>query len=432
MLVVLAKFCTAHQLGEFALALAVSAPVFLLGNLQLRSVQATDARREYHFGHYLGLRLLTNLLALVAIAGLACWAGYSGATLWVVLLVALAKSLEALSDVLYGLLQQHERLDWVARSMILKGILSVGLLTLAVMFSGSLLWGAFAMVGASAGVLALYDVPLGLRVLGSWNSGSRSQEAEAWGRRWAVLAPRFPVRTLGRLAWLSLPLGLIVMLGSLSSNLPRYFIESQLGTAKLGVYAALAAVFSGLYFVQTAVGHAALPRLARDYAAGRMGHYLRVSGIVLASGLVNSLLAMAVACVGGSWLLRLIYSEEFAGYQPLFVWLAVASAAQCLSGALAYFLQAARCFRQIAWVSLVNTLVVLGCCAWFIPVWGELGGAYAVLAGSAASSVILVIQFVLLLRSSREEPYASRSVVPAARETSHVPHPACLAPGAYR
>ena len=44
MLSVLAKWGSPALVGEFALGLAVTAPVFMLTNLQLRAIQATDAR----------------------------------------------------------------------------------------------------------------------------------------------------------------------------------------------------------------------------------------------------------------------------------------------------------------------------------------------------------------------------------------------------
>ena len=71
MLMVLAKLGSPEWSGQFALGLAVTAPIIMLTNLQLRAIQATDARREYRFGHYLALRLATTALALLVIAGIA-------------------------------------------------------------------------------------------------------------------------------------------------------------------------------------------------------------------------------------------------------------------------------------------------------------------------------------------------------------------------
>src|SRR4051812_45337492 len=70
MLVIIAKLGSAELVGQFALGLAITAPVLMFSNLQMRGIQATDAKREYSFGDYLGLRLLTTLLALLIIAGI--------------------------------------------------------------------------------------------------------------------------------------------------------------------------------------------------------------------------------------------------------------------------------------------------------------------------------------------------------------------------
>src|SRR4051812_23472007 len=57
-LVALAKLGTPQVVGVYALPLAITSPVMLLSNLQLREVQAPAARREYSPGEYLALRLL--------------------------------------------------------------------------------------------------------------------------------------------------------------------------------------------------------------------------------------------------------------------------------------------------------------------------------------------------------------------------------------
>jgi O-antigen/teichoic acid export membrane protein len=127
MLVVLAKFGSPEKVGQFALGLAVTAPIIMFSNLQLRAIQATDARREYRFGHYLALRLATMALALFVIVGIACT--YRLESALVILAVGLSKAFESLSDVVYGLLQFHERMDRIALSMMIKGPLSLAALS---------------------------------------------------------------------------------------------------------------------------------------------------------------------------------------------------------------------------------------------------------------------------------------------------------------
>ena len=111
MLVVLAKLGSPEMVGQFTLGLAVTAPIVMLTNLQLDIVQATDAKKQYAFSDYLGLRLIGTTIALVAIAMVTLWTGYSLQTSLVILLVGLAKAFESVSDIFHGLIQQHERID---------------------------------------------------------------------------------------------------------------------------------------------------------------------------------------------------------------------------------------------------------------------------------------------------------------------------------
>jgi hypothetical protein len=109
---------------------AAVAPLFVLANLQLRSTQATDAAGEYAFADYLRLRVCTTVAALLVLAAIVAFAGYGRETAIVILLVGIAKAFESMSDVLHGALQQRERMDGIAGSLMLKGLL--GLVGLAI------------------------------------------------------------------------------------------------------------------------------------------------------------------------------------------------------------------------------------------------------------------------------------------------------------
>jgi len=110
MLSALAKLGSPSIVGLFTLGLAVSAPVFMFTNLQLRAVQATDVNVEHGFANYFTLRLLATLFGLMVIVALLPFVGASSAVRVVVLLVAISKCVECMSDVTAGLLQREEQL----------------------------------------------------------------------------------------------------------------------------------------------------------------------------------------------------------------------------------------------------------------------------------------------------------------------------------
>ena len=207
-------------------------------NLQLRAVQATDAKREYLFGHYLGLRFFTTTLALLLIAGITLAGGYRPETTLVILTLGLAKGFESMSDVIYGLLQQHERMDRIAVSMMLKGPLSLLALGAGVWLTGSVFWGAMGLAGAWGLLLFSYDIRSGALILAIQEPRSAGTPPRKNIR--AYLRPIWEIGALKRLVWLTLPLGVSMMLISLNTNIPRYFIEHYLGERELGIFAAMA------------------------------------------------------------------------------------------------------------------------------------------------------------------------------------------------
>ncbi len=178
MLAVLAKLGTPGMVGRFVLSLAVTAPIIMFSNLQLRAVQATDARREYQFADYLGLRLVCTLLAAVAIIAVTFLSGHKGETAAVILAVGAAKAFESISDIYYGLLQRHERMDYIARSMMVKGPLSLVALATGSYVTGSIFWGACAMALVWGLVLVFYDIPVAGMVLSGKNGRTGDPKAD--------------------------------------------------------------------------------------------------------------------------------------------------------------------------------------------------------------------------------------------------------------
>jgi O-antigen/teichoic acid export membrane protein len=359
MLVVLAKLGSVEMLGQFALGFAVAAPVFLLTNLSLREVLATDARAEHAFGDYLALRLIATSAGLLAIAGVAGLVGYRGQTRAVILLVGVVKAIETVSDVFYGLMQRHERMNLIAGSIVLRGVLSVLGLAVGVYLSGSVLWGLVLVAVVWALVLATYDVPEGARVLGT------------------TVRPRWVRVDLGRLMRLSLPLGVTAMLISLSATIPRYFVERSRGESELGAFVAMAYLMVIGSTVVNALGQSASPRLARYYATGDGTHVRRLlvglGGVTIALGGAGVLVALA----WGKEVLTALYGPEYAKYADAFALIMVAAGINYVASVLGHAMTSARLFRvQMPLFAGVAATALVACVA-LVPTNGLVGAAQA-------------------------------------------------------
>lgn len=380
-LVVIAKLGSPEMVGQFTLGLAITAPVFMLTNLQLRSIQATDAKQQYCFSTYFELRLISTCFALIVIALITWISGYSGSTSLVILMFGVAKAFESISDVFYGLLQQSERMDLIATAMMIKGPLSLLLLGIGIYLSGNAFWGVVGLTIAWAIVLLGWDIRnAGLMLKTA--SYSKPQNKKLGIYILAQLKAHWPWKKLKRLVWLALPLGLVMMLISLNTNIPRYFVEKYLGERELGIFAALAYLMTIGNMIVNALGESASPKLAKYYAAKQKTAFRQLLFKLVGLAALLGGIAVILAVVAGERILIIFYQPEYADHKNLFVWLIVSAAIGFISYFLGYAMTAARYFRIQTLLFFTVAVTSTITCFWLIPTLGLKGAALALLIGA--------------------------------------------------
>ncbi len=368
MLVSIAKLGTPAMVGQFALGLALSTPVFMLTSLQLRVVLATDAHDEFRLGHYLAPRLLGTAAGLILIASFVALSHFRRDTAVVVLLVGVAKAVETLSDIIYGFWQKHERFDRIAIALSGRGIGSVAAMATVLYFTRSIAFATAAMALCWFVWLATYERK------GAKNLLVSVSPQEFLRAEWDMVKCR-------RLVVLSLPLGIVMLLLSLNANIPRYFVEHYWGESALGYFAAMAYAFVAGNTVMAAMGQSATPRLARYFDSDRRAFVQLLKSIVLL-GAVVGIIGIGLALFFGPTLLRLAYRADYAQYATVFTWLMAAAAIAYVASMLGYGVTAARVFRPQVPLFLAATVVTALACWLLIPRLGLTGGAYAILLGS--------------------------------------------------
>jgi O-antigen/teichoic acid export membrane protein len=368
MIVALAKFGSAVMVGQFSLGLALVTPVMMLSNLDLRAVQATDACRQFRFSEYLRLRIALTAAALIVIAAIVRFGAYETRTAAVILTLGLAKAVETMSDIHYGLFQLNDRLDHTGRSMILRGILSVAALSAGLYLMRNVAWGCMGVAAAWLSVLLLFDVRHGRRLVACTEC---SGEPETGASRQA------------RLLSLALPLGLVTTIASINLHMPRYFVHARMGEHELGIFSAIAYAAGCLTIVGDSLGISAVPRLARLYASGKIGEYRSLLMRLLAIGCAIGLAGLAVARGMGAWFLRIFYNADYAAHSHLFTLLMAAAALHFAASMLTSGITSARYFRiQVPLYVLVAGATALGCALW-VPTMGLTGAALGVICGAA-------------------------------------------------
>jgi O-antigen/teichoic acid export membrane protein len=384
LLIVLARAGNATMVGQYAMGLAVTGPVMLLSSLQLRSVQATDAANHNHFSEYLGLRFCTSAVALAVIAVISAIITHSAASALVIVLVGALKNADAVSDVYRGLMQQAERMDRVAVSMVLRGLVGLVPFALALVLGLSLAAALAIAIGAGLLVWWFWDVRSARILLGDADAASR----------WLGVALRFEPARLAALARTALPLGLVAMLLSLNSYAPQYAVRHLGSDAELGVFAALLYVAMATRVFIGAAGQSASPRLAKLYEAGDAPAFRALHHQLLLFAIAVGATAILVAALLGKTFLLLVFGAEYAAHARLLVELAVVSFASHVVSVQGYSVTATRCFNAQFPVAAIVAATTIATAYALVPAHGASGAAAAILAGSLAQGT----GYTLLLR----------------------------------
>jgi O-antigen/teichoic acid export membrane protein len=400
MLAAIAKLGNPYMVGQFALGLAVAAPVYMFTNMQLRSIQATDARNDYTFADYFGLRLIASVAGLMVVFAVAAFSSNSRQTVFIVGAIGAAKFFESLSDAIYGFCQKHERMKLIAISLAVKGIGSVAALAVVLRLTGSV----FAACCAMACVWLLLFAFLDLR----WAASLlRSEPAAA--RRWL---PSWNQGTVGKLCILAIPMGIQTMLASLTVNIPRYVVDHELGTGMLGFYAAMAYFIVAGHTVISAVGNSVQARLSQAWYTS-LPSFKRLLRQCSVFAFSVGLLATLIAFVAGKQLLATLYRPEYATHVGVFELLMFSAGFYYVGSILNAAIAAARCFWSYTFFYLSVPVMALVGALCLIPPLGLLGAALATLiycmGNAAVPAVVVAWAYRDAIRCRPEESCASLS-----------------------
>lgn len=388
-LMLLAKLLRPEMVGQYALGLAIVYPVMMFANLQLRAVITSDLREQTPFGYYLGLRLLTTSVGLVVVFITTQLLRYGRELTTVVLIVGLAYSIETISDVYYARLQLHDRMAEISKSMIARASLSVFALSIAIYITRSLLWGITGIVIARLTTLLSYDIcrrTHGLRARAGWPS--RSQE----------LKPRLNLTVQRKLVWLSLPLGIVVLLGCLNASIPNFFIKHSLGDRDVGIFAALGFMVSVGNMAVVSLGQSAFTRLAASYANCNFSAFAWLLARLLAFGAAIGAGGMLMSKLAGREILTILFHPEYAQRADLLTWAMAAGGVLFMAQFLGFGMTAANFYHSQVIVNALANLSLLLACYWLVARQGLLGAIFAML---IAATVQLAGSVVILVRGMR-------------------------------
>ena len=203
-LVLVVRVGGTEETASFVWAQALTAPVFMFANMNLREMISTETTGGFRAADYWRVRLVSTATALAVMSIVVPLA--APARQWpIITVVAIGKSLESIHDLILGAYHGSDQAQRAAISLTLRTFVGCAFLVTVLALTPNVTIALAAMFLAQFATMLGYDV--------SYSGGREfasagSDRSNAW--------------TLVRMA---LPLGAVACLTSLSLNVPRYVVN---------------------------------------------------------------------------------------------------------------------------------------------------------------------------------------------------------------
>lgn len=374
---IVARTSTMSVAGDFALALALVVPVFMVSNLGLRpylsSVPLSGGVNERVV---LGVRLVTTAVALGVLVAVSVFGDVSG------LMVAglgVGKAGEAVGDICMGIL--HRRSLFRRNSVNVVGRGAAGI----VGFMGGLWLGGPVVACWGYGLSTCFAVGM-VEVPGVLSlPGCRLGEAAVrWAGAWAVLRR-------------SAPLGVVGILLSVVPLVPRWVLKDEMGVEAVAEYTAMYQVVQVGLVASVSAGQYLAPLFRAAFSSGEG----LVGVTALAGGgffILGSVLAAGVVALSGldvmGWLYGAAYSED----GGLLALMLMAGGVACAGNVLGFAVTAGGERVTQVWLQALVLVVCVGFNIALVAGMGVAGAVWSYCVVSAVSFCGLAVLFERLRR----------------------------------
>lgn len=377
MIAVITKFGTAIDLTHLIGALAISGPILTFFNLQMTPIQALDANSENSFGDFLLLRLISQIASITLLVSWGLVSDLSTNEFSFLLLVGLNRAVYSIGESFYGEQQKHERMGAYGISLALKGMVSISVMLLLLTNNSTALTALMGW-GLSHLVLLGFDILYTRPLLPSFRD----------------MLPRSSIDSMLKLARKGLPLGVSALFISIQINIPNYSLMMSEHYDEVGIFGSILFLATIGRKIIEAVVRTIGPRLSRLIHEGNIARYVSIRRLMVLSSGAIGIIGLIVSYACGGILLDFLYTDGFAIYLPILLWILAGETANFISLALEHALIARKKFRAQL-IAISSSIVPFTIAAFLlVPSYGINGAAWAVTIGGLVrmlTSIFLTI-----------------------------------------
>lgn len=367
--------------GTLALAMSVYNTFAPVAVYRMYTYQVSDIRHENTVGEYMSFRIVTSFMALALIivySLLTC----SPDSLSVIFGYSLYKIAGLFIDVLHGLDQVNRRMDYIGRSLIMQGIVSL-VLFCTVELSFHVL--EFTLVCMTVGTILvglLYDLPRS-------SCFERVHLGISRSKAFHLLGYCFPI-VIGAIACGAAP------------SIPRQFLAFHDGQAALGIYASVAAPVTIIQMGASYIYNPLLSYFSQAYAEHDLRRLVMLLGKAFFGIVLLGIVSAIVLELVGEWVLSIMYGDDIVFYMYLLLPIIACSLVTAYVWFLNDILVAFRDFKGSVVGNVVAVVLSAISSLVFVPAFAMNGVSFAHLLSYGISVIVMLLFLVRLFRRSKK------------------------------
>lgn len=288
---------SAANAGLLQLAITTTNIFFAISCYNMRTYQISDVKNEYSYGDYIGVRIVTAIIAIVlCVVYVIAWR-YSIKAMICTMLYMIFKLSETFSDVLHGINQKNYRMDYICVSLCIRGISSVIVFIAAILLFDNVLIAVAIMAAICLFFVVIYDV----RVTKQFGS----------------IKPIFNKKTIAKLLIVCMPAVISSAAFTAITSIPRQTLATLHNEEALGYYGTVATPLLVVQILATSIFNPMLTELSEYYSQGKINLFVKR----MVKNLVLLICISAAVCVGvvflGDFAIGLVFGKELVPYTYL-------------------------------------------------------------------------------------------------------------------
>jgi O-antigen/teichoic acid export membrane protein len=401
--ILIAKLENAEVLGQYRWSVAFCVPTITICSFGIRTLLATDARRDVQFSEYFGFTLVAMAVGLAIVFGMSMLNHADAYTVTLVMLVAIWTAVESISDTFAGLFTRDERMDYLAKASILQAVLICVLLTAGLVVGKDLRWGVVGLLLAALLRLTAYEFPAARKCL----QATESEFPDLAGAHSSTIFPKFHWQTGRRLLSMGLWLAIVLYLLALCDAIPCYVIKDQLDDAAVGIFSALLSVTLAANLLVLSICQAMVPRLAVTYFQRQRAAFLGLCSRAILVAVGVGILALLGSLVIGKPVLAILFKPKYADSIGLFNILLLGTIVNSVGNILGTAVTSMRQFKLQILIQGLKVVVTYFGCLIAVRNYGLIGLAWNLVAVSILGITCYGILCLINLRNL--EPHSAHS-----------------------